>query len=115
MNPPENKDQLDALLRIDALLREQNPHVDDAGFTARVVSALPRRHARFRLRPVLLLGAAAVGSALAAFWLPWASLPTLSLPALLSLNSQILWPWTMVLLVVASLTWAVVAAIQPED
>jgi hypothetical protein len=109
MNPPENNDPFESWLR------EQNPHIDDAGFTARVVSALPRRRVPFRLRRVLLLGAAAVGSALAALWLPWASLPTLSVPALLSLNFQILWPWTMVLLVVASLTWAVVAAIQFED
>jgi hypothetical protein len=109
MNPPENNDPFEAWLR------EQHPHVDDAGFTARVVSALPRQRVPFRLRPVLLLGTAAVGSVLAAFWLPWASLPALSASALLSLNVQVLWPWTMVLLVVASLTWAVVAAIQAED
>jgi hypothetical protein len=109
MNPPETNDPFETWLR------EQNPHVDDAGFTARVVSALPRSRARFQLRPILLLGAAAVGSVLAAFWLPWASLPALSAPAILSLDFQVLWPWTMVLLVVASLTWAVVAAIQLED
>jgi hypothetical protein len=109
MNPPETNDPLDALLR------EQNPHIDDAGFTARVVSALPRSRARVRLRPVLLLGAAAIGSSLAAFWLPWASLPALNAAAMVSLDFQVLWPWTMVLLVIASLTWAVVAAIQPED
>jgi len=109
MNPPENNDPFETWLR------EQNPHVDDAGFTARVVSALPRRRSRFRLRPVLLLGAAAIGSALAVLWLPWASLPALSAPAMLSLDVQVLWPWAMVLLVVASLTWAVVAALQPED
>ena len=115
MNPPETNVPLDELLRVDALLHEQNPHVDDAGFTARVVSALPHRHAWFRLRPVLLLGTAAVGSVLAAFWLPWASLPALSAPAMLSLDAQVLWPWAEVLLVVASLTWAAVAAIQTED
>jgi hypothetical protein len=109
MNPPENNDPFEAWLR------EQNPHVDDAGFTARVVSALPRERARFRLRPVLLLGTAAVGSVLAAFWLPWASLPALNTSAMLSLDVQVLWPWAMVLLVVASLTWAAVAAIQTED
>jgi hypothetical protein len=109
MNPPENNDPFETWLR------EQNPHVDDAGFTARVVSALPPQRARFRLRSILLLGTAAIGSVLAAFWLPWASLPALSAPAMLSLDAQVLWPWEMVLLVVASLTWAVVAAIQSED
>jgi hypothetical protein len=109
MNPPENNDPFEAWLR------EQNPHMDDAGFTAWVVSALPRKRARLRLRPVLLLGTAAVGSVLAAFWLPWASLPALNTSAMLSLDVQVLWPLAMVLLVVASLTWAVVAAIQTED
>ena len=109
MNPPESNDPLDALLR------EQNPHIDDAGFTARVVSALPRRRSRFGLRTVLLTGAACAGSVLAIYWLPWASLPALSVPALFSMDSQILFPRILVLLVVGSLAWVIVAATQSED
>ncbi len=115
MNPQKPDDPLDELLRIDALLRAEDLHFDDAGFTARVVLALPRRRARFRLRPALLLGTAAVGSVLAGFWLPWTSLPALSAPTILSLDFQVLWPWTMVLLVVMSLAWALVAGLQPGD
>ena len=37
MNPPETNDPLDALLR------EQDKYIEDNGFTARVVAALPRR------------------------------------------------------------------------
>ena len=50
MNPPEENDP------VDALLREQNSYVEDGGFTARVIQSLPRRR-RAWLRPVILLGA----------------------------------------------------------
>ncbi|MGH9592993.1 MAG: hypothetical protein ACRD5L_07865, partial [Bryobacteraceae bacterium] len=83
-------------------------------FTGRVLASLPSRR-RTWLRPTLLLGAAAIGSALAVRWLPWENLPPLNVSALLSLNSQVLMPWVVLLSVVASLTWAVVAAVQWED
>jgi hypothetical protein len=51
------------------LLREQDKYIEDNGFTARVVAALPCRR-RAWLRPVLLLGAVAIGSVLAVLWLP---------------------------------------------
>jgi len=107
MNAPEENDP------IDALLREQNAYVEDNGFTARVVKSLPRRRAR--LRPILLLGATAIGSALAVLWLPWKNLPALNLPALLSLDSQVLLPWALVIAVVGSLIWSAIAALQWED
>jgi len=108
MNRPEDKDPLDALLR------EQNTHIDDDGFTGRVLAALPPRR-RTWLRPTVLLGATAIGSALAIRWLPWESLSPPDLSALLSLNSQVLLPWLLVLSVMASLAWAVAAAMQWED
>ena len=108
MNRPEDKDPLDVLLR------EQNPHIDDDGFTARVLTALPPRR-RAWLRPTVLLGATAIGSALASRWLPWENLSPFDLSALLSLNSQVLLPWLLVLSVAASLAWAVTAAVQGED
>ena len=95
-------------------LREQDTYVNDDGFTARVVAALPPRR-RTWLRPVLLLGSAAVGIVLAIQWLPWSNLPPLDMSALLSLNSQVLLPWVVVLSVTASLVWAVMAAVQWDD
>ena len=95
-------------------LREQTPYIDDNGFTQRVIAALPpRRHTW--LRPVLLLGSAAVGIVLAIQWLPWSNLPPLDMSALLSLNPQVLSPWIVVLSVAASLIWAVVSAVQWDD
>jgi len=108
MNPPETNDPLDALLH------EQDKYIEDNGFTARVVAALPRRR-RAWLRPVLLLGAVAIGSVLAVGWLPWGNLPVLDSSALFSLNSQVLMPWVLVLSVVASLAWGTVSALQWED
>jgi hypothetical protein len=108
MNQPEENDSLDVLLR------EQNPHIDDDGFTGRVLAALPRRH-RAWLRPIFLLVVTAVGSALAIRWLPWENLSVPDLSALLSLNSQVLLPWLLVLSVTATLTWAIMAAAQWED
>ena len=108
MNRPDDLDP------IDALLREQNEHIDDGGFTNRVLTTLPPRR-RTWLRPILLLGAAAIGSVLAIRWLPWDNLSVPDLSALLSLNSQVLMPWLVVFSVAAALVWAVVAAVQPED
>jgi hypothetical protein len=109
MNPPETKDPLDALLH------EQDKYIEDNGFTARVISALPRRHSRFPLRQIFLLVVTTIGSALAVLWLPWENLPVLNFPALLSLDAQVLMPWVLVLSVMASLVWATVTAVQWED
>jgi Domain of unknown function (DUF5056) len=108
MNPPENNDPLDALLR------EQNQYVADDGFTKRVISSLPRRHSRWSSQ-FFLLGAAIIGWIAAALWLLKDNLPPINASSLYSLDSQALWPWAIVLCVAASLTWAVVAAIQWED
>jgi hypothetical protein len=108
MNRPEDKDPLDALLR------EQDAHIDDNGFTQRVLTALPPRR-RAWLRPAVLLGATAFGSGLAIRWLPWESLALPDLSALFSLNSQVLLPWLLVLSVMASLAWAAATAVQWED
>ncbi|HXI82655.1 MAG TPA: hypothetical protein VNL17_01035 [Verrucomicrobiae bacterium] len=108
MSQPEENDP------IDVLLREQSPHLDDNGFTGRVLAALPRRR-RVWLRPTVLLGITAIGAALALRWLPWENLSPLDLSVLLSLNSQALLPWFLVLCIATSLAWAVTAAMQEED
>src|SRR5260370_24466504 len=64
MNPPETNDPLDTLLR------ENDAYVEDHGFTARVLTALPPRRRRSWLRPAILLGATMIGFLLLAWWLP---------------------------------------------
>ena len=108
MNQPETNDPLDALLR------EQDKYIEDNGFTARVVAALPRRR-RAWLCPTILLGATAIGSVLAIWLLPWRNLPVLDASTLFSLNSQVLMPWVLVLSVAASLVWSTIAALEWED
>lgn len=111
MNPPEENDP------VDALLREQNAYLDDAGFTARVVQSLPRRR-RAWLRPVILLGAIAAGSVLAIRWLPWGNLPALDLSSLKSLfaaGSPTMLSLVAVLAVGASLVWSAISALRLED
>ena len=109
MNSPGENDP------IDALLREQNFHVEDNGFTAHVIKVLPRPRCTW-LRPALLLGATAIGSALAVLWLPWENLPALDSSAFLSPDSQALLPLrTLVFAVVGSLMWSAMASVQSED
>ena len=60
MTPPngqrgEDSDWLDALLR-----GQQDGYIEDAGFTQRVVDALPQPFAPSRLRSVILLAATAL-------------------------------------------------------
>ncbi len=108
MNLPEPNDPLEALLR------EQNSYIDDGGFTARVIQTLPPRR-RAWLRPAWLMCATVIGSVLAVWWVPWGSLPALDLSALLSPNPQVLLPWVLVVTVIGSLLWSLVAALQWED
>ncbi len=100
---------------LDALLREQNQYVEDNGFTARVISALPRRRARFWTHQTFLLAVTAVGAVLAVWWLPWENLPAFNWSAVLSLNFHLLVPWAVVLSVAGALVWAAVSAVQEED
>jgi hypothetical protein len=119
MNQPEKADP------VETMLREQNQYVNDEGFTARVMAGLPRRRSRAWVRPAVLLGAAAIGSVLAARWLAWGNLPPLDLSALVSLDFQALtptpdltsalMPWMTMLAVAASIVWAAVAAVQWDD
>jgi len=107
MNPPDTNDPLDALLR------EQNNYIEDNGFTARVVGALSARKSRAWLRPTLLLGATAIGYVLAILWLPWKTIFDSS--TLLSFNSQALLTIFLLLSIVGSLLWGVIAAIGLEE
>jgi hypothetical protein len=109
MNPPEQSDPLERLLQ------EQTHYVEDAGFTARVVSSLPRSSRRHWLRPVLLLSASLAGLILSILWLPWRDLPSLRQPPMALLDMKVLSPWLVVFIVLASLVWALVAGSRLED
>ena len=100
---------------LDAMLREQNQYIEDNGFTARVISALPRRRASFGIHRIILLAAVVIGAVLAVFWLPWKNLPAANWPVAVSFNAHLLLPWLLVLSVMGSLIWAAIAAVQWED
>lgn len=52
--------------QLDRQLREAAPYIDDAGFTARVVSKLPSvRRSRRSMRGIILVAITALGSAIA--------------------------------------------------
>lgn len=107
MNPPEELDPIDALFRGNVTA------VEDGGFTDRVMNGLPRPRRRW-LGPAILLGAAAVGSALALIWVPWRNLPALDSSDLLTPNAQALLPWLYALSVAGSVAWGIlVAATRP--
>ena len=106
MNPPDTNDPLDRLLN------EQNAYIEDNGFAARVVAALPPRRRHAWVRPTLLLGATAIGYVLAIRWVPW---HLLNSATLLSLNSQALLAYALLLTIAGSLLWGVIAALGWED
>jgi len=97
---------------LDTLLREQNDYIEDNGFTAGVMAALPQRRRRASLRPALLLGATAVGYILAIRWVPW---NLVNSSALLSLNSHALLAYGLLLVIFGSLLWGVIAAFGWEE
>ena len=106
MNPPDTHDSLDTLLR------EQDSYIEDNGFTARVIAALPPRRRHAWVRPTLLLGATAIGYVLAILWVPW---HLLNASTLLSFNSQTLLAYALLLTIAGSLLWGVIAALSWED
>lgn len=107
MNPPETNDPLDAMLR------EQNRYIEDNGFTARVVSALPVRKRRNWVRPALLLGTSALGYVLMILWLPWKNIFDPAI--LLTFNSQVLLTLVLLFLIAGSLLWTVIAAMESVE
>ncbi len=106
MNQPDKNDPLDVLLR------EQNPYIDDNGFTARVVAALPPVRRRSRWRTTFLLSATGVGYVLAIWWMPWRLLDA---SVLLSFSTQTLLAYALLLIVGGSLLWGVMEALGWEE
>jgi len=108
MNPPEPNDPLATRLH------QPDEYRDDNGFTARVIAALPPRR-RVWLRPVLLLGAVSIGTILAVIWLPWSSLSLPDATTLRSLPTHVLMAWLLVISVLTTLVWGILAALKPND
>jgi|SRR4051812_13725822 hypothetical protein len=107
MNPPESNDPLDALLN------EQNTYIEDNGFSRRVLASLPRRHRRPAwLREALILGSTSIGCLLAILWLP---LNLLNVSMLGSLDPRALLAYMLMLAIIGSLVWGVVAALGLEE
>ena len=106
MNPPEKNDPLDSILK------EQETYVEDGGFTAKVMTSLPKRKRGLALRVILLPGSVLLGLALAVWFLqgtevPWFGQPESGiqlLPMLLGLIPLVV--------VAVALTWGIVAAFQ---
>jgi hypothetical protein len=108
---PETNDPLDTLLH------ENEPYIDDNGFSARVVASLPPRR-RSWLRPVVLFSATLLGLALLVWWLP--SLKDelgagVSGEIVINLNAQSLMTLGVLLVSVAAIGWGLFAAVRSED
>ncbi len=108
MNTPELPDPLDALLR------ENQIHLKDEGFTARVIATLPVRPRKFPVRFFILIGAVAIGFALL-FFLPLQPVYESALNAFSSFNLQSGSMLLTVFLVLASLYWSFSATIDWEN
>ena len=107
MNSPETHDP------IDKLLREQDGHLPDDGFTRRVMAALPRRR---RVYPrVILFVAVAIGIAMVVFWMPWKTLPPFDYTQIFNRDSNVLTAWLPFIIVGVALTSAVLNALRRED
>ena len=111
MPTPETNDPLDAFLR------ENEGYIEDAGFTARVITALPRRRQSW-LRPAILLSTIVVGFILATLWMPPLSDLVKVEPQgglFLPFTSQALAVAAVFVLIGASLLWGLYAALKWED
>jgi len=94
----------------DALLREEPDYIEDHGFTARVMAALPARRPLGWLRPVLILGATVLSLALMVWWLVDGGLAAPGLSAL----DFLAFPLVGISLI-ASIVWGAVAALRWEQ
>jgi hypothetical protein len=108
MNQPDASDPLDALLC------ESANHIDDDGFTARVIGALPKRQRKDWLRPIILLSATTLGFALLLF-LPPEPIFDSVIAAFTSFTVQSFLILLVFALVLGSIFSSVFAAVEWED
>lgn len=109
-NGPEMHDPLDALLR------EADPYIPDDGFTARVLTSLPRRRRHGWLRLGVLSLATFAGAVLVVWNLPAAGAALTALPRNWSHSH---WQALLALLpglaALASLGWGLFALVNEEE
>jgi hypothetical protein len=95
-------------------LKHDNRYINDAGFTARVVAALPAKRKRAWLRPVILSAATAAGLALAFAFMPVGDYLAASFVQLIRARSFAAIPVFPVVLI-ALFFWASFAAVMNEN
>ena len=98
---------------LDLMLREQEPYLDDHGFTRRVLAALPRRR-RLAQRSVILPGAIVVSCALAAWWFPTGEFLALSRLDFSAITAASLSALAAALAALGSLVWGALALVNSE-
>lgn len=99
---------------LDDALKQEDRYLNDAGFSARVVSALPARRKRKWLRPVILCATSLAGLAVALWVLPAENYLAASFAQLLRARSFSAIP----LLPVVTMTlifWATISAAISEN
>jgi hypothetical protein len=102
---------------LDQMLQADDGYIEDGGFTARVVSSLPRRR-RSWLRPAVLCSATVIGFALLAWLLPpWQQIfvPAAKGGFIIKLSDQSLLALGTLLVVGVSLLWSLVAVLRWEE
>jgi hypothetical protein len=98
---------------LDALLRDQAKHIDDNGFTRRVLTALPR-HRRSARRPAIVLGTTALACALTVWGFPTGemlAIATLDFPAITTASAGAV---AAAMIAIGSIVWRAVAAMDPK-
>lgn len=99
---------------LDDVLKQDDQYINDDGFAARVVAALPAKHKRAWLRPVILCSATMAGLALTFTILPVPIYLADSFVQLVHARSLSAVPVLPVALIV-SFFWATFAAVADEN
>jgi hypothetical protein len=99
---------------LDNALKHEDRYLDDAGFTARVIAALPARRKRAWLRPLLIAGTSIAGLLVALFVLPAENALVNGFVQLMRARSFSAVPLLPVV-VIALMFWATIAAAYSEN
>src|SRR5438477_8392794 len=99
---------------LDDALQHEDRYLDDAGFTARVVAALPTRRKRAWLRPLIISATSAAGLALALWLLPSENYLVAGFVQLIRARTFSAIPLLPVVLTVL-LLWSTIAAATSEN
>ena len=98
---------------LEDLLDTAEPKIEDAGFSARVMGALPRRPMNGALRYAVILGITALASFLVLFMLPSGKVLTDVITRAFQTNFQLL--SIPLMMVVGLIAWGMIALATVED